>query len=419
MAKTPPSLLEKIVVYLVLLLANLRALVFVFLFPDTSRPLSMAWVEILLWMLCAVGMVYLLHLNAQSSKYMELWRRNWLPAAFLGLALLSVLWSVAPLATLFRVLELFFSTVLAAYFGVRLLPERMMEILFWFGAVLFIVSIGLVYGAPPTGTMYWAPFHGAWRGVYWHRNHLASITAFLSTVYLCRLILGFQRRNAKAILDGIFYVLSLLVLYFTKSATGYIVFIVLNFSVLVILLWLCLYPQLKKKHYLLVLGLGTLVVILVLLNLNRVFGLFHRDTTMTGRVGLWNHLLNIAGERFWLGHGFGAVWMLDSFREFVRQQVGWASQPLIGDNGFMDIYLHLGIIGLLMLLGVIVLFAIRAIRYALVQKTLPAFFPLLVLIYALFANVSFSLFAETEVFVWFLIVAALFMTTPPTETPVT
>jgi len=161
-----------------------------------------------------------------------------------------------------------------------------------------------------------------------------------------------------------------------------------------------------------ILAAGLVVAILALVNLDILFALFHRDTTLTGRVSLWSHLLEIASQRFWLGHGFGAVWMLDPFREQVRLLVGWASQPLIGDNGFIDIYLHLGIVGLVLFLGVLVSFAIRAIRYALAQKTLTGFFPVLVVIYAVFANITFSLFAETEVFVWFLIVSALFMTTP-------
>jgi hypothetical protein len=68
-------------------------------------------------------------------------------------------------------------------------------------------------------------------------------------------------------------------------------------------------------------------------------------------------------------------------------------------------------IGLVLFVGVLGLFALRAFRHALIQKALTGFFPLLVLVYALFANLSFSLFAETEVFVWFLVVASLFMTT--------
>ena len=410
--KTSLSTLEKIILGLILVLANLRALIFIFLFPDTSKPLGPAWIEIVLWGLTCAGVLFYLVRNQQMGDFKAMWRQNWLPALFILLAFLSILWSVAPVATSFRVLELFFVTLTASYFGVRLNSEKMMQVLFWFGVVLYIISIALVYYAPPTGTMYWAPFNGAWRGVYWHRNHLASIAAFLSIVYLSRFLLSFQKKNMNGILDAVFYILSLVILYFAKSATGYIVFLVLNFSVLVILLWLWLYPRLQRKHYLMILAAGLVVAILAVLNLDILFALFHRDTTLTGRVILWSHLLEIASQRFWLGHGFGAVWMLDPFREQVRLLVGWASQPLIGDNGFIDIYLHLGIVGLVLFLGVLVSFAIRAIRYALAQKTLTGFFPVLVVIYAVFANISFSLFAETEVFVWFLIVSALFMTTP-------
>jgi exopolysaccharide production protein ExoQ len=128
-------------------------------------------------------------------------------------------------------------------------------------------------------------------------------------------------------------------------------------------------------------------------------------------VGLWAGLLEIAGRRPWLGHGFGAFWTIDANREEIRQLAGWPSQPLIADNGLLDIYLHLGVIGVLVFVGILVVAAIRAFRYGTQCRTLDAFFPLLVLAYALVGNISFSLFAESEVFVWMLIVAGVFMTT--------
>lgn len=410
--KTSTLLPEKIILGLVLFLANLRALVFIFLFPDTSRLLGPAWIEIMLWMLAGAGVLYLLARHNEWTYFLTSWRRNWLLALFLLLAFFSSLWSVNPLATVFRSLELFFATLIASYFGMRLGPQKLLDLLFWFGAILLIFSIALVYGAPPSGTMYWAPFQGAWRGVYWHRNHLASITAFLSIVYLLRMILAFRERNQKWILDGIMFMFSLLTVYFTRSATGYILLLVLTFSLIVVLLWLWLYPYLKKSHYLIILGTGILAGILILMNLDSIFGLFNRDATMTGRVGLWSHLLDLASERLWLGHGFGAVWTLDVFREQIRHLAGWTSQPLIADNGFLDIFLHLGLAGLVIFIGVLALAVVRSLRYALTQKTLASFLPLLVMVYALFGNITFSLFAETEVFVWFLIVAVLFMTTP-------
>jgi O-antigen ligase len=309
-------------------------------------------------------------------------------------------------------LELSFATLIAAYFGMRLNPQRMMEALFWFGAVLLILSIGLVYSAPPTGTMYWAPFTGAWRGVFWHRNHLGSLAALLNIVYLIRLALAFRERNPNGILDGVLYVVSLVVLFFTRSATGYILFFVLHGSLLVVWLWLQISHRLTRMHYLSILGLGVLAGILVLANLDFVFGLFGRDATMTGRTNLWSHLLDLAGRRPWLGHGFGAYWTFFSSREEIRLLAGWHSQPLIGDNGLLDVYLHLGVVGVVSFVSVLVLVTVRSFRYALNQKALEGFFPLLVMVYAFFANITFSLFAETEVFIWFLIVAVLFMTTP-------
>jgi len=408
---------DGIIIGLAFLLANLRALVFIFLFPDTSKLLGPAWIEIFLWLLITPAAVFVLIRENQFGEYVLLWRRNWLLGLFILLAFLSAFWSVGFTATLFRSLELLFASLLAAYVGMRFRSERLLDALFWFGAILFIFSIALAVGVPRTGTMYWAPFYGAWRGVYWHRNHLASIAALLSAVYLLRAWISFQARNNKAVLDIVFYLLSLAVVFFARSATGYILFLVLHGFLVVALVWLKISHRLQSKHYLIVLGAFALVAVLILTNLDFVFGLFHRDPTMTGRVGLWSHLIEIALQRPWLGHGFGAVWTLDAFREQIRQLVGWASQPLIGDNGFLDIFLHLGIVGLLLFIGILITATIRSVRYAIAQQTLLSFFPLLLVFYAFFANIAFSLFAETEVFVWLLIVVVLFLTTASKTRP--
>ena len=413
------SRLDVVVLFIALILASLRATMFVFLHPDTAVLLGAAWIEIALWLFLAMVIVYSLAQGAEMKEFLAMWRRNWLPALFILLALLSTLWSIAPLGTLFRALELFFATMVASYIGMRLAPEKLMDILFWFGALLYILSVALVFGAPPTGTMYWAPFNGAWRGVYWHRNHLASLAAFLSIIYLCRMLLAFRNRNASGILDALLYLLSLIILYFARSATGYIVFLVLHTAALIAWVWLQMERRLRRGHYILILLGSVLAAILILSNLDFVFGVFGRDTTMTGRVSLWNHLIELASRRPWLGHGFGAVWTLDWFREEIRQLVGWTSQPLIADNGLLDIFLHLGITGLVVFSCVLIVVTVRSLVYGLRQKTLTGVFPLLVMVYAFFGNITFSLFAETEVFVWFLIVAVLFMTTPASNKAIT
>ena len=407
--------LDGFILFLALLLANVRATMFVYLYPDTTVLLGPAWIEIALFFLAFIAAAYVLIRENQIKEYISRWRKNWLLLLFVLLAFVSILWSIGPVITLFRALELLFATLLAAYVGIRYRPSQLMEMLFWFGAVMLILSAGLAYGAPKTGTMYWAPFYGAWRGLFWHRNHLSSLTALVSIVFFCRLLIAIEKRQSTGLLDGVFYVLSVFVLVSAGSATGYILFIILHFCAICIWLWLRFAPRMQSQHYYAILGIFIAGAILILSNLGLVFGLFNRTSTLTGRVPLWEYLLrNIVSQRPWLGHGFGAAWALDAFREAVRLHVGWASQPLIGDNGFLDILIHVGLVGLVILLGILITGFVRSVKYGISHKTLADFFPLLIMIYAVFANISFSMFAETEVFVWFLIVVVLFGTMPAT-----
>ena len=405
--------LAGVILFFVSILANLRALMFFTLYPETASAFDLAWVEILLWFLASLGTLYLLIRDDLIPGYLLAWRCNWQIGLFILLALISVLWSIAPVVTVFRALELFFAALVAAYIGMRYDSAQLMDFLFWFGAILLILSIAIIVAAPKTGTMYWTPFDGAWRGIYWHRNHLGSMTALINMVYLCRAVTSIEKRDRMGYLDGFFYILSMVVLYFAESASGYILFIFLHFIVFCIWLWLKVHYRLQRRHYYGIFGVLTAGLILILSNLEFVFGVFNRSTTLTGRVGLWNYLLSdVVSQRLWWGHGFGAAWTLDSFREEVRKHVGWASQPLISDNGFFDILLHVGVVGLLLFMGILSIVLARSLRFAIFQKTLAGFFPLLFLLYALLANIPFSLFAETEVFVWLLLVSIIFMISP-------
>src|SRR5512139_2288194 len=113
------SKLADCILILSLILANLRATVFIFLTPDTSTLLGPAWIEILLWVTALTGVIYLQYREKQWPAFVDLWRRNWLLGAFLLYALASMMWSVEPVASSFRILELIFATLIASYFGMR------------------------------------------------------------------------------------------------------------------------------------------------------------------------------------------------------------------------------------------------------------------------------------------------------------
>src|SRR5215207_9249082 len=131
----PFQTLEGVVIFLAFLLSNLRALVFYSLF---SR---FAWVEIILWALTALIVIFILKRWGLIGDYWMIWHNNWLLGLFILLALASVCWSLDFYTTLFRALELLFATLVASYIGMRFRSGQLSVFLFWFGAILLILSL--------------------------------------------------------------------------------------------------------------------------------------------------------------------------------------------------------------------------------------------------------------------------------------
>ncbi len=82
--------------------------------------------------------------------------------------------------------------------------------LFWYGAIVLILSATLSLFVPPAGRMF-PPTDNAWRGIFWHKNHLGTVVALLNLVYLFTAwSIAFQRNRALMLLDGFFYLSTIL-----------------------------------------------------------------------------------------------------------------------------------------------------------------------------------------------------------------
>lgn len=402
--------IDSFILVLTFTFASLRPTFFGTSYPQTSLWFNPGPRAVIIWLVAVALALWILIRNHQLGQYWKSLQKNWFLIAFLFLALLSIAWSILPALTLFSALEALFVTLLGAYIGFRFSMRKLLDILFWVGVVIVLMCFAYVFVAPSAGTMPGAPYNGAWRGFFWHRNHMGSILAFFQMVYLLRLLIGIKEKNNLALLDGIFFLAALVLVVRSRSATGYILTILLDGLLVAGLVWLQVRRLMKPFHYYILGGVVVIAGVLVFTNLDFVFGLFHRSASMTGRTPMWMYLLqNIVTERPWLGHGFGAIWNLESFRLQVQQAVGWDFPVVIADNGFLDILLHLGIIGLLVFVACLVVFAVTIVKRSFQQPSLEGFFPLLVLIYALVANISFSLFLELESFVWLMAVTAFFL----------
>jgi exopolysaccharide production protein ExoQ len=75
-----------------------------------------------------------------------------------------------------------------------------------------------------------------------------------------------------------------------------------------------------------------------------------RDATLTGRTELWEDLWTIASEHPIVGVGYGAFWIENTHNLWARHL--W--KPNQGHNGYLDVYLELGGVGVALLLSVVV-----------------------------------------------------------------
>ena len=142
---------------------------------------------------------------------------------------------------------------------------------------------------------------------------------------------------------GIAASFSLLVL--SRSITGVLVFAFILAS-------LPLYQLFRRRlsfaipMLVLMLAAAGTVIGLVYSILPTILQFFHRDEGLTGRLNLWNAVLLAISKRLWLGYGFDAFWQgMKGESGYVLIAVGWA--PKYAHNGFLDLVLDLGLLGLL------------------------------------------------------------------------
>ena len=112
-----------------------------------------------------------------------------------------------------------------------------------------------------------------------------------------------------------------------------------------------------------------------------------------------------------IGYGFNAFWYIESHQVAVQQAAGYPDPIIIADNGFIDILINTGFVGLFLFL--IFYFGLwwRSIAFASKAKDIIGVFPVILMSYTLVANITWSLIFENEGFFMLLMISVLFYVT--------
>jgi exopolysaccharide production protein ExoQ len=127
------------------------------------------------------------------------------------------------------------------------------------------------------------------------------------------------------------------------------------------------------------------------------------DPTFTGRTFLWDELLKIGEERWLLGAGYGGFW-IGSLGHQLWEIFSW--RPGQAHNGFIDVYIDLGVIGLI-LLGIVCISTFRSMVRSIAFDSDWGRFRLVMFIMILIYNYTESSFIKPTSLLWvvFLLIA--------------
>lgn len=268
------------------------------------------------------------------------WNAKWILLLVL-VTVASTVWSQHPLVTLKRSIVMLASTAFGIYFGSRFTVYQQLRLLGYTCALIVFTSFFMAIFLPQYGIDHLF-FPGAWLGAFSHKNALGSAMAFSLLVF------QFLRRGFPNWIRWLGTAAALCSLTLSRSLSGPLVLAAVIMTVLLIkLLRLKSTFSIPTMMAVSLLALGAVSALGV--TIADVFRLLGRNSTLTGEAGVWEAVLHSIAKRPWLGYGFGAFWTkMPGESDSITRALGWV--PYHAHNGFLDVTLQVGIVGLSLLL---------------------------------------------------------------------
>jgi exopolysaccharide production protein ExoQ len=275
-----------------------------------------------------------------GRQFVRVASRQPLILAFVGWAALSLAWSEDPQLTARRVLGLICTTAMGFVLGMKLDTKALLRLLVWAMAIAMLASVIAALLFPSFGVMANLDA-GAWRGVFTHKNELGHSMGIALIVLIC--LLWESRQDRPIYLILLFLGVALLVL--SKSVTSIIVTI-LTLSI-GLYRRLRLRPAQRVAFLAIALLVGLAATVFLQSRMDSIFAMVGRNSTLTGRVPVWQLSADAVLQRPLLGAGWDAFWP-GTGGDHIRSLVHWDVPH--AHNGFLEMSLNIGLIGLVIFL---------------------------------------------------------------------
>lgn len=306
-------------------------------------------------------------------------RCNRFLAALVILALVSCFWAKIPALVLQRSIAVLGTTLLGIAFAVRLSLEEQLRLLSWVLRIVAVLSLACVLFLPGTGIS----DLGEWKGIFNYKNGLGSMMALSALVEWQLPADTFSHK----VFNRLALVLSMTLLVFSRSMTPLA-------ALAGTLLFIEIYKLAVKRRRiaLYAIGLGILLIVaagvsMLPLNGETVAGALGRSSDLTGRATIWGMVLSLIPQRPLLGYGYSGFWAGGS-QESI--EVSWVMGSVISysHNGYLEILLTLGAVGLLLAVVFLWTGIKRAYSYSQCNQSSVNLWPLAFLFFFLLYNLA-------------------------------
>lgn len=275
--------------------------------------------------------------------------------AFILWCLASSAWSPLPDPTLRRVVALLGTLAAGTFLGLRLGPSALVDALRISAAIAVLGSIAHAAVNPLLGF----DNDGHMRGLFSHKNLFGSFLAVVILALIHRMTTGRGDRWGK-FADKVLLLLCLVCLAAAHSATpilGLIAGVGVLFSVILATgghsMVKAMAPALLGCGIAIILTFGDGLIVVVAEALGR-------DPSFSGRSTVWRFVIDAIGQRPWLGFGYGIFWLGEGAPGALFWY--WSRQyELHAHNGYLQLLLDAGIIGLLIFLAALAVLIQRTI----------------------------------------------------------
>lgn len=260
------------------------------------------------------------------------------------LFLISFIWSGYPDLTLRRSISLFETTLFGVYLGSRFDIREQLQFLVIALSFISAISVIFVVVKPSQGIM--AGVHaGNWRGTLEHKNFFGRLMVYSAIVFRTFSPTTKKWRQIKTI--GL--ISSIVLVFLSGSKTALIT------CFLTLCLLIPFYRSFRLSFRVATLVKSTTLLVataslsILLGQLSNIAGFLGRDLTLTGRTEIWRGVLWKLSQQPWLGFGYSGFWFgpNEGPSGDVLRYLGPGAYAPHSHNGFIELAISTGIIGLI------------------------------------------------------------------------